>query len=56
MIAPNNEELTVFLKKQGVRMETVYQVPHSYNFDDLAEGRVDAMSVYRPKRRMCWTA
>ncbi|SHN26679.1 PAS domain S-box-containing protein [Duganella sacchari] len=47
MIAPNNEELTVFLKKQGVRMETVYQVPHSQNFDDLAEGRVDAMSVYQ---------
>jgi ABC-type nitrate/sulfonate/bicarbonate transport system substrate-binding protein len=46
MIAPNNEELTVFLKKQGVRMDSIYQVPHSYNFDDLAEGRVDAMSVY----------
>jgi len=46
MIAPNNEELTVFLKKQGVRMDAIYQVPHSYNFDDLLEGRVDAMSVY----------
>jgi len=46
MIAPNNEELTVFLKKQGVRMDAIYQIPHSYNFEDLAEGRVDAMSVY----------
>jgi PAS domain S-box-containing protein len=46
MIAPNNEELTVFLKKSGVRMDSLYQVPHSYNYDDLAEGRVDAMSVY----------
>jgi PAS domain S-box-containing protein len=46
MIAPNNEELTVFLKQQGVRMDSIYQIPHSYNFDDLAEGRVDAMSVY----------
>jgi PAS domain S-box-containing protein len=46
MIAPNNEELTVFLKKQGVRMNQLYQVPHSFNYDDLAEGRVDAMSVY----------
>ncbi|NYE61974.1 PAS domain S-box-containing protein [Duganella sp. 1224] len=47
MIAPNNDELTVFLKKSGVRMDTVYQVPHSANYDDLADGRVDAMSVYR---------
>ncbi|NVM75627.1 PAS domain S-box-containing protein [Duganella sp. SG902] len=47
MIAPNNEELTVFLKKQGVRMDSIQQIPHSYNFDDLAEGRVDAMSVYQ---------
>ncbi|MYN29930.1 PAS domain S-box protein [Duganella levis] len=47
MIAPNNEELTVFLKKSGVRMDSLFQVPHSYNFDDLAEGRVDAMSVYQ---------
>jgi PAS domain S-box-containing protein len=46
MIAPNNEELTVFLKKQGVRMDAIYQVAHSYNFDDLVAGRVDAMSVY----------
>jgi PAS domain S-box-containing protein len=46
MIAPNNEELTVFLKQQGVRMDQLYQVAHSYNFDDLVEGRVDAMSVY----------
>jgi PAS domain S-box-containing protein len=46
MIAPNNEELTVFLKKVGVHMDSIYQVPHSYNFDDLSEGRIDAMSVY----------
>jgi PAS domain S-box-containing protein len=46
MIAPSNEELTVALKKQGVRMDSVYMVPHSQSFDDLAEGRVDAMSAY----------
>jgi PAS domain S-box-containing protein len=49
MIAPNNEELTVFLKAQGVRMESLLLVPHSYNFDDLLQGRVDAMSVYATK-------
>ncbi|MBV7537242.1 PAS domain S-box protein [Duganella sp. sic0402] len=46
MIAPNNEELTVFLKKQGVRMDTLYQVAHSYQVDDLVDGKVDAMSAY----------
>ncbi|MRW92543.1 PAS domain S-box protein [Duganella sp. FT80W] len=46
MIAPNGEELTVLLKKQGVRLDNLYQVPHSYNYDDLVEGKVDAMSVY----------
>nr|WP_315258633.1 PAS domain S-box protein [uncultured Duganella sp.] len=46
MIAPNNEELTVFLKQQGVRMDNVYRIAHSHNFDDLLDGRVDAMSVY----------
>ena len=46
MLAPNNEELVVFLKKQGVRPETLVQLPHSYNAEDLLEGRVDAMSIY----------
>jgi len=46
MMAPNNEELTVYLKKIGVRYDTVYQLPHTYNFDDFISGRVDAMSIY----------
>jgi PAS domain S-box-containing protein len=46
MIAPNNEELTVLLKKQGVRIESLFQLAHTANYDDLVEGKVDAMSVY----------
>ncbi|MYM91910.1 ABC transporter substrate-binding protein, partial [Rugamonas sp. FT82W] len=46
MLAPNNEELLILLKKYGVRPDSLTQVPHSYNTDDLLEGRVDAMSVY----------
>jgi PAS domain S-box-containing protein len=46
MLAPNNEELTVMLKQQGVRIDTLFQIPHSSSFDDLAEGRIDAMSAY----------
>ncbi|MET0264231.1 MAG: PAS domain S-box protein [Duganella sp.] len=46
MMAPNNEELTVYLKKLGVRQDSMYQLAHTYNFDDFLDGRVDAMSVY----------
>ncbi|HEX7984777.1 MAG TPA: PAS domain S-box protein [Duganella sp.] len=46
MLAPNNEELNVYLKKIGVRDDSVSYVAHSHNYDDLLQGRVDAMSVY----------
>ena len=46
MLAPNNEELTVMLKQQGVRVDALTHLHHSQNFDDLAQGRVDAMSIY----------
>ncbi|MYM81770.1 PAS domain S-box protein [Duganella sp. FT50W] len=46
MIAQHNEELTVFLKQQGVRMDTLYQITHNHSLDDLLAGRVDALSVY----------
>ncbi|KQQ47429.1 histidine kinase [Duganella sp. Leaf126] len=46
MLAPNNEELKVYLKKSGVRYDSVYQLDHTYQFDDFIAGRVDAMSYY----------
>jgi PAS domain S-box-containing protein len=46
MLAPNDTELTVMLKQQGVRLDTLHQIAHSSSFDDLAEGRVEAMSAY----------
>ena len=46
MIAPQNEELIVFLKKQGVNLDAVQLLPHSSSFQELIEGRVDAMSGY----------
>jgi two-component system sensor histidine kinase/response regulator len=46
MLAPNNEELNVYLKKQGVRLDSLSHVAHSFNYEDLAEGRTDAMSAY----------
>jgi PAS domain S-box-containing protein len=46
MLSPNSEELLVFLKKQGVGLASMAQLAHSFNVDDLLEGRVDVMSVY----------
>ncbi len=46
MMAANNEELTAYLKKTGVRYDSMVQLAHTYNFDDFLAGRVDAMSFY----------
>ncbi|USX20212.1 PAS domain S-box protein [Oxalobacteraceae bacterium OTU3REALA1] len=46
MLAPNNEELTVYLRKLGVRSDSLHLPAHTHNYDDLLQGRVDAMSVY----------
>jgi PAS domain S-box-containing protein len=46
MLAPGNEELLAYLKHQGVDLDRLHSLPHSYNLDDLVNGRVDAMSAY----------
>jgi two-component system, sensor histidine kinase and response regulator len=46
MLAPNSEELTVYLKKLGVRSDSVYHLAHTHGYDELLQGRVDAMSIY----------
>ncbi|WP_229210401.1 PAS domain S-box protein [Duganella sp. CF517] len=46
MLAPNNEELTVYLQRLGVRGDSVYQLAHTHGYEELLQGRVDAMSVY----------
>ncbi|MES2075753.1 MAG: PAS domain S-box protein [Pseudomonadota bacterium] len=46
MLANNNEELTAYLKKQGVRLDSLFLVPHSYRLDDFLEGKVDAYAAY----------
>ncbi|WP_167359040.1 ABC transporter substrate-binding protein, partial [Duganella phyllosphaerae] len=46
MMAANNEELTAYLKKTGVRYDSMVQLAHTYNFDDFLAGRVDAISFY----------
>lgn len=46
MLAPNNEELALFLRKQGVATESLLPVTHNFSYDDLLDGRIDAMSIY----------
>lgn len=46
MLAPNNEELALFLRKHGVPTESLLPVAHNFSYDDLLDGRVDAMSIY----------
>ncbi|MES2261060.1 MAG: PAS domain S-box protein [Pseudomonadota bacterium] len=46
MLAPNNEELLAYLKKRGIAPDAMPRAPHSYNLDDLVNGRVDVMSAY----------
>ena len=46
MLAPGNEELRAYLLRQGIRLQDMTLLPHSYRLEDLIEGRVDAMSGY----------
>jgi PAS domain S-box-containing protein len=46
MISSNSVELLVFMKKYGAPLSGYAQVRHSYNVDDLASGRVAAMSAF----------
>jgi two-component system sensor histidine kinase/response regulator len=46
MLAPSNEELALFLRKYGVPPESLAPVSHNFSYDDLIDGRIDAMSIY----------
>ncbi|WP_296002641.1 PAS domain S-box protein [Rugamonas sp.] len=46
MLAQNNEELTAYFKKIGVRLESMFLVPHTYDLDELIGGHVDAYAAY----------
>ena len=40
------DELMAFLKKEGVPVNSLVRVEHTYNIDDLVNGKVDALSAY----------
>ncbi|WP_374480437.1 diguanylate cyclase domain-containing protein [Zoogloea sp.] len=46
MIEPQSDELFAYLKQEGITLDRLVQLPHSFNPEDLIEGRVDAISAY----------
>jgi PAS domain S-box-containing protein len=46
MLSPADHEALAYLQREGVRLDHLDIRPHSFNYDDLVQGRVDAMSVY----------
>jgi ABC-type nitrate/sulfonate/bicarbonate transport system substrate-binding protein len=46
MIEPQSDELIAYLKQEGISLDRLTQLPHSFQLQDLIDGRVDAMSAY----------
>lgn len=46
MLAPQADELFAYLKKEGIPLERIKRVQHSFNPQDLIDGKVDAISGY----------
>jgi len=47
MLTPATDpECLAMMVSEGMDLESMVQVPHSWNIDDLVAGRVDAMSAY----------
>ena len=46
MLEPQSDELIAFLKKEGIPLDSVQMVPHSFSADGLLQGKTDAMSGY----------
>lgn len=46
MIEPQADELLAYLKKEGVPLNEIRQIPHSFKAKDLMVGKTEAMSGY----------
>lgn len=46
MIEPQSDELFAYLLRERIATDMITLVPHSFDIDDLIQGRVDAASVY----------
>ncbi|MFZ6742117.1 ABC transporter substrate-binding protein [Undibacterium sp. JH2W] len=46
MLEPQSQELLAYLKRENVPFEQLQQIEHSFNLDDLVQGKVDVISAY----------
>jgi ABC-type nitrate/sulfonate/bicarbonate transport system substrate-binding protein len=46
MLLPHETELFAYLEREGVRRSDIQQVPHSFDLNDLIQGKVEALSAY----------
>ncbi len=46
MMEPQSEELLAYLQAEGVPLNRLTRIPHSFDLQDLIDGRVDAISAY----------
>ncbi|QVL48147.1 MAG: ABC transporter substrate-binding protein [Thiocapsa sp.] len=46
MIEPQSDELLAYLKQEGIPLASIAQIEHSFNPQDLIDGKVDAISAY----------
>ena len=46
MLEPQANELLAYLKREGIPLERISRVEHSYDPQDLIDGKIDAISAY----------
>lgn len=46
MLEPQSEEILAYLKKEGVPLDSIHLLPHTFDVNSMIEGKVDAMSGY----------
>jgi len=46
MLEPQSDELLAYLQKEGISLDQIKIIPHSFNLSDLITGKTDAMSGY----------
>jgi PAS domain S-box-containing protein len=46
MMEPQSDELLAYMMREGVRLESIKQQEHSFNPQDLIDGKTDAISAY----------
>jgi diguanylate cyclase (GGDEF)-like protein/PAS domain S-box-containing protein len=46
MLEPQSQELLAYLKREGIPLDRIQQIPHSFDAEGLMKGKTEAMSGY----------